>query len=208
MREHARSARAEDVSMSLKASLGALFALLLTGVLTVGLIGSAAWFTEQDTIPVTGTTGEIDFRTDGPYTAGITLSNMLPGVWSSLYSIDVFNTSASTTPVKYRITDAFTSQSIGGLYSLMNVQVHHYFCGTTDPAPADWPIVYGPGLLQDLDLNSIDNAISDTLGINHSHCYFFEFQLDDSAGNPFQDQTVAFDLIFDATQPQNPGWSQ
>jgi hypothetical protein len=191
--------------MSLKAMLAALVALLMTGVLAVGLIGSAAWFTDQDTIPVTGTTGEIEFQTNGPHTAGITLTNLLPGVWSSLYSIDVYNTAGSTTPVKYRITDAFTSQSIGGLYGLMNAQVRHTFCGT--PTPASWPVVYS-GLLQDLDLNSIDHAIADTLGVNITHCYFFEFGLASSAGNAFQGQSVAFDLVFDATQPQNPGWSQ
>ncbi len=107
--------------------------------------------------------------------------------------------------MKYRITEAFTSQSVGGLYQLLNVRVRHTFCGT--PTPSGWPIVYN-GALQGFDVNSIDDAISDTLGINITHCYYFEFQLDDSAGNAYQNQTVAFDLVFDATQPQNPGWSQ
>ena len=33
-------------------------------------------------------------------------------------------------------------------------------------------------------------------------------RLDESAGNAFQNQTVSFDLVFDATQPSNPGWTQ
>jgi predicted ribosomally synthesized peptide with SipW-like signal peptide len=191
--------------MSTKRFLLATLGLLLAATLGFGVVGSAAWFTDQDTIPVTGTTGQIVFQTGGPNTAGITLSNMLPDQWSSLYQVDVYNTAQSTTAVKYRITDAFTSQSVGGLYQLLNVRVRHTFCGT--PTPGSWPVVYN-GLLEDLDLNSIDHAIADTLGVNITHCFFFEFQLDDSAGNAFQNQTVAFDLVFDATQPQNPGWSQ
>jgi hypothetical protein len=191
--------------MSLRKSVSALFATLLVAILSIGVIGSAAWFTGQDTIPVTGTSGQIVFQTNGPNTAGIALSNLLPDQWSSLYQVDVYNTASSTTDVKYRITEAFTSQSVGGLYQLLNVRVRHTFCGT--PTPSSWPIVYD-GLLQGFDVNSIDDAISDTLGINITHCYYFEFQLDDSAGNAYQNQNVAFDLVFDATQPQNPGWSQ
>lgn len=191
--------------MSLRKSLAALLAVLLTGVMAIGLIGSAAWFTDQDTIAVTGTTGEIAFETAGPHTAGLTLSNLLPGVMTTQYQVDVYNTAGSTTAVKYRITDQFVSDSMGGLYVLVDVTVRHTFCGT--PNPAAWPIVYS-GALNDLDLNSIDDAIADTLGVNITHCYFFEFGLDSTAGNIYQGQSVAFNLIFDATQPENPGWVQ
>jgi hypothetical protein len=185
--------------------LTALFAGLCALVLAFGVIGSAAWFTGQDTIPVTGTTGKIVFQTNGPHTAGITLSNLLPGVWTSQYSIDVYNTAGSTTDVKYRITDAFGSESVGGLYAKVNVRVRHTFCGT--PTPTGWPVVYN-GPIGSLDLNSIDNAISDALGVNITHCYFFDFQLDSTAGNAFQNKTTTFDMVFDATQPENPGWGE
>lgn len=187
--------------------LTTLFAGLVALVLAFGVIGSAAWFTGQDTIPVTGTTGKIVFQTNGPHTAGITLSNLLPGAWTSQYSIDVYNTAGSTTAVKYRITDAFGSESVGGLYDKVNVRVRHTFCGTVSPAPAAWPVVYS-GSIASLDLNSVDNAIADALGVNITHCYFFDFQLDPTAGNAFQNQTTTFDLVFDATQPENPGWSE
>jgi hypothetical protein len=192
--------------MSTRRSLAGLLGLLLTGIMAFGLIGSAAWFTDQDTVPVTGTTGQIDFKVAGADSAGITLTNLLPGEWSDPYEVNVYNqVPSTTTAVKYRITDAFTAQSVGGLYQLINVNVRHTFCGT--PNPAAWPSVYS-GPVEDLDVNSIDDAISDTLGLNITHCYYYQFQLDETAGNAFQNQSVSFDLVFDATQPSNPGWSQ
>jgi hypothetical protein len=192
--------------MSTRRSLAGLLGLLLTGIMAFGLIGSAAWFTDQDTVPVTGTTGQIDFKASGTDSAGITLTNLLPGEWSGLYQVNVYNqVPSTTTAVKYRITDAFTAQSIGGLYQLINVTVRHTFCGT--PNPATWPSVYS-GPVENLDVNSIDDAISDTLGLNDTHCYYYQFQLDETAGNAFQNQTVSFDLVFDATQPSNPGWTE
>ncbi|HSW43920.1 MAG TPA: hypothetical protein VLM76_15590 [Patescibacteria group bacterium] len=185
--------------------LTVLFASLCALVLAFGVVGSAAWFTGQDTIPVTGTTGRIVFQTGGPYTAGITLANLLPGAWTSQYSIDVYNTEESTTAVKYRITDAFGSESVAGLYAKVNVRVRHTHCGA--PTPASWPVVYN-GPIGALDLNSIDHAIADTLGVNITHCYFLDFQLDPTAGNVFQNRTTTFNLVFDATQPENPGWAE
>lgn len=185
--------------------LTALFASLIALVLAFGVVGSAAWFTDQDTLPVTGTTGKIEFVVGGPNHAGITLANLLPGVWTSQYSIDAYNTNLSTTAVKYRITDANAWESVGGLYGKVNVRVRHTYCGTASPAA--WPVAYS-GPLHLLDINSIDHAIVDTLGINITHCYFFDFQLDPTAGNAFQSQTTTFDLVFDATQPENPGWAE
>lgn len=194
--------------MSTRRSLAGLLGLILTGMLMFGLVGSAAWFTDQDTVPVTGTTGQIDFKASGADAAGITLANLLPGEWRGPYEVNVYNqVPSTTTAVKYRMTDAFTSQTVGGLYQLLNVNVRHTFCGT--PNPATWPIVY-TGPVENLEVisNVTPGVIAPTLGLNITHCYFFQFQLDQSAGNTFQNQTVAFDLVFDATQPTNPGWSQ
>ncbi len=189
----------------MRTRLAALFAGLAALILAFGAIGSAAWFTGQDTIPVTGTTGKIVFQTNGPNTAGITLSNLLPGAWTPQYYVEVYNTAGSTTAVKYRITDAFKTESVAGLFDKVNVRVRHTFCGTGTPGA--WPVVY-VGPIGGLAVNSVDNAISDTLDVNISHCYWFDFQLDSTAGNAFQNKTTTFDLVFDATQPENPGWSE
>jgi predicted ribosomally synthesized peptide with SipW-like signal peptide len=187
--------------------LTALFASLVALVLAFGVVGSAAWFTDQDTLPVTGTTGQIEFVVGGPHHAGITLTNLLPGVFGPQYAINAYNTAQSTTAVKYRITDSFTSESEPGLFNLLWVRVRHTHCGTIAPAPAAWPIVW-EGFLKDLDVQSPIHAIVPTLGINITHCYQFEFALAHTAGNVFQDESVAFNLVFDATQPENPGWAE
>lgn len=194
--------------MTTRRSLASVLGLFLVGLLALGLVGSAAWFTDQDTVPVTGTTGQIDFKAAGADSAGITLSNLLPGEWSGVYQVNVYNqVPSTTTAVKYRITDAFVSQSVGGLYQLVNVNVRHTFCGT--PNPASWPSLYS-GPVENLEVvsNVTPGVIAPTLGLNITHCYYYQFQLDSSAGNTFQDQTVSFDLVFDATQPSNPGWTQ
>lgn len=187
--------------------LTALFASLVALVLAFGVVGSAAWFTDQDTLPVTGTTGRIEFEVGGPNHAGLTLTNLLPGVFTPQYVIDAYNTALSTTPVKYRITDLVGTESITGLYDQVWVRVRHTHCGT--PLPATWPVVY-EGLLKNLEITSTatPGIISTTLGINITHCFFFDFALVTTAGNTFQNQTTAFQLVFDATQPQNPGWAQ
>jgi len=157
----------------MRTRLAALFAGLAALILAFGAIGSAAWFTGQDTIPVTGTTGKIVFQTNGPNTAGITLSNLLPGAWTPQYYVEVYNTSESTTAVKYRITDAFKSESVAGLFDKVNVRVRHTFCGTGTPGA--WPVVY-TGPIGDLAVNSVDNAIT-TARRQHQPLYWFDFQL-------------------------------
>jgi hypothetical protein len=185
--------------------LGVLLAAGLLGMLTFGVVGSGAWFTDQATVPVSATTGEINFVVDGEDSAGITLADLMPGVWTNLYHVDVYNTASSTDEVKYRIREGNETQSVAGLYNKLQVRVYHYFCGT--PSPELWPIVE-EGNLNGFSVNSIDDAIADYLGVNIHHCYYFQFRLAPSAGNEFQNQSATFDLIFDATQPENPGWAE
>lgn len=182
--------------------LGLLLAALLTATMAIGIVTSAAWFTDSDTVAVTATSGQIDIQANElqPFT----ITNVLPGVWTNNYDLDVYNTNTSTTAVKYRITDQFISGS-GTLFNELIVRVKHTHC-----VPADrgtWPVVY-EGPLQNLTVNSIDHAISDTLGINTTHCYAFEFALPSTAGNTFQNLSTTFNLVTDATQPENPGWAQ
>lgn len=182
--------------------LGLLLAALLVGTLSLGIITSGAWFTDVDTVGVTATSGEIEIQSNElqPFT----VSNLLPGVWTDNDDLNVYNTASSTTAVKYRITAAATGGS-GALYDAILVRVKHTHCSGADRGT--WPVVF-EGPLSTFSVNSIDHAISDTLGINITHCYAFEFSLPTTAGNAYQSLSTSFDLVTDATQPEDPGWSE
>lgn len=182
--------------------LGLLLATLLTATMAFGVVTSAAWFTDSDTVAVTATSGQIEIQANElqPFTVG----NLLPGVWTDNYDMNVYNTATSTTAVKYRITDQFTGGN-GTFFNELLVRVKHTHCTGADRGTG--PIVW-QGQLQNLDVNSIDHAISDTLGVNITHCYAFEFALPSTAGNVFQNLSTTFNLVTDATQPENPGWAQ
>ncbi len=186
----------------MRTRLAALFAGLAALILAFGAIGSAAWFTGQDTIPVTGTTGKIVFQTNGPNTAGITLSNLLPGAWTPQYYVEVYNTSESTTAVKYRITDAFKSESVAGLFDKVNVRVRHTFCGTGTPGA--WPVVY-TGPIGDLAVNSVDNAISDS-STSTSATVLVRLPADRPLAS-LPNKTTTFVLVFDRPSGE-PGGSE
>lgn len=185
--------------------------LSVAGLMIYGTVGSAAWFTDQATLNVTGTAGQIDFKLSGDVSGkspSLVLTNLQPGVWTSQYRVNVYNQDPSTTmAVKYRFQSALVSQSVGGFYGKLNVKVQHTFCGT--PNPESWPAVYN-GSLSGLYVDSTTTAgiISTTLGVNITHCYYLSFELDPSAGNAYQGATVSFQIDYDATQPDNPGWAQ
>lgn len=179
--------------------LGLLLAALLTLTMTLGVVTSGAWFTDSDAVAVTATSGEIDIEANP---VSFSVDNLLPGVWSPRQEITIYNTANSTTAVKYRLTDAFGSQTIGGFYDQIYVRVISKFCGGAD---ASTPY---EGLLKDLEVTSATSVSPSGLGINITHCYDVQFALSTSAGNGYQDQGATFDLVFDATQPENPGWSQ
>jgi predicted ribosomally synthesized peptide with SipW-like signal peptide len=175
-----------------------------------GASGSAAWFTDQESIVNnTVTAGEVDIsiNTEGS-THPFTVGNLMPGEWTGNYNLGVYN-SGSTVPVKYRITSDFVWDSAGGFYNLINVRAAHTFAGT----PGNW-CATGSGLIKYegplylLDVNSIDDAISDTLGLNITHVWQLCFGLDSTTTNNYQDASATFNIVVDATQATNPGWSE
>jgi hypothetical protein len=179
--------------------LGLLLAALLTATMTFGVVTSGAWFTDSDSVAVTATSGEIDIQANP---VSFSVDNLLPGVWSPREEITIYNTANSTVAVKYRLTDLFGTQSVGGFYDQIQVRVIHKFCGGIDHST-----VY-EGALNALEVTSATSISPAGLGVNITHCYIVQFALPTTAGNAFQDQDATFDLVFDATQPENPGWSQ
>lgn len=189
---------------------------MIAMVSTVAVGATKAYFTETETVSgnvLTAGKVDIDLRPGTPMsillgTIGPSGSGLIPGQYGpGLFQIDVYNQNypVSTIPVKYRFSTEFVSQSEGGYWELLWVKVHHTFAGTANPA--GWPVVY-EGLLKDLNINSIDNAIADFLDPNITHVYYFEYGLASTAGNIYQGANATFNLKVDATQSTNPGWTQ
>lgn len=193
--------------------LVATLVMLIAGVMAMGAIGSGAWFTDQEVVsPNTITAGKLDIKinAEGGSTLPITLSDLEPGAWADPISLGVYNqnTPLSTMAVKYRFYDAGGSGSVAGFYGKINVRAAHTFAGT----PGNWcespSLVKYEGPLKDLLVESPTDAISPSLAVNNTHVWQLCFQVDSSAGNTFQGASATFDLVFDATQVDNPGWSQ
>jgi|FLYL01.1.fsa_nt_gi predicted ribosomally synthesized peptide with SipW-like signal peptide len=182
-------------------------AALLAGVMALGTVGTAAWFTDQAVVEGnTLTAGQLDI--DVPGSSAVTINNLMPSAtkWTDPLLLNVYNTSNSTDEVKYRITDRKDPSTPSGFYNKLNVRVGHTHAGT----PGNWcqDYVAWEGALRDLSVNSIDHAIVHYLPVNTTHVYWLCFQLDESAGNVFQGASATFSIVVDATQPENPGWSE
>jgi hypothetical protein len=188
-----------------------LTVLLATGALVtmaIGVVGSAAWFTDSAVLPVSAAAGQIDFKLGGTNSGSITLTNLQPGVWSDPYEVNVYNQDPSTTmPVKYRFLDHYLTDSVAGFYNQIAVTVRHTNCGTANPA--GWPVVY-QGFLKDLEVASptTPGIISPSLGVNITHCFYLQFGLDSSTGNAYQGAQATFQIDYQATQVENPGWTE
>ncbi len=181
-----------------------VFALALTAVMAYGAIGSAAWFTSSDTVAVTATSGKVHVTADP---TDFTVSNLMPGVWTDAYMVQIHNEPDSTVPVKYRVMDEFVSQTVAGFYDQILVKVNQWYCGVNGPEIT--PATY-QGLLENLVFTNANGPTLFTTGlpINTTACYNLYFKLLDATPNTFQSQTAHFNLDVDATQLENPGWAQ
>ena len=173
-------------------------------VLAVGATG--AYFTDQEIVAGnTFTAGQVDIDIRGACSTPQSFTNMAPGVWTAPCEYQIYN-QAHSLPVKYRVSDNKVSESVAGYYNKINVRVLHSHAVTG--MPAGWPTIW-QGQLKNLmvDSTTTPGVISPTLGTNITHVYFLQFQLDPSTGNAYQGATATADLVFDATQIDNPGWT-
>jgi hypothetical protein len=198
-----------------------LLALGLLSVAAFGIVGSAAWFTDDVTVPISATGATLDIQAEvGPVSqakttydpTGVELSieNLAPGAMSDAYMINVQNKQMpqSTLDVKYRYTAEKTT-STPGFWASLQVQVRYGACvGLGDLGFVKGVLYDGP--LQGLSFTSIDNDYysGDYLAPQNTHCYEFSFYLDETAGNDLQGGNATFDIVIDATQPENPGWAE
>lgn len=196
--------------------LALLVALVaLGGAAATPAEGTQAWFTDQELVVGNSfTAGKLDIKINPGcgIVLPVTVQDMEPGKWYGPYDLEVYNqnTPVSTMPVKYRM---YSSNESGTLMSKLNVRVAHSNC-VGCPRP-DWTanpaLVKYAGNVQPMYVDSPTHSITAPTGnldVNITHCWQLSFQVDTSAGNGYQGTTASFDLVVDATQVGNPGWSQ
>lgn len=190
--------------------------LLILSVGAVAIGATQAYFTDTQTVTNNiMTAGKVDIDLRGAANHRIVLDTtqsfrggLVPGSYDpTLFNLSVYNKGwgSSTIPVKYRMSSQFVSESKTGYWDHLLVIVRHSYAGRPDPA--SWPVVY-EGLLKDLNVNSIDNFIADFLEPNITHEFYFQYGLDSPAGNIYQGANAQFNIVVDATQSTNPGWTE
>jgi predicted ribosomally synthesized peptide with SipW-like signal peptide len=190
-----------DMKFKLLGALG----VAAVGVLGLGLTNTGAWFTDQEVAEVTASSGSVDIAINGqnPSSETYTVTNLMPGVESGPYYLEINNFSPNA--VKYRVTSAFDTGS-QYLFDGMQVRVEHGNCvgGTVANAYDIEPLK----LLSNLNFNSSESITNDVLPQGNSHCFNFFFRLPPSADNTYVGLTTTFDIVVDATQPENPGFNE
>jgi predicted ribosomally synthesized peptide with SipW-like signal peptide len=205
-----------------------LLAVALAAIMAFGAIGTSAWFTDTDTATNTFTAGTLSVKLGGSSQNGVTITapdnvaplnevgGMAPGDEFGPYQIYVVNEQnpQSTLKAKYRFTTEFLSGS-AAFFDQLNARVEHGNCITGGISGA-FNIYNGP--LDVLEIISNDDSgpyqtgtvISpdDLIAPQNTHCFLWYFELDELADNSIQGQTVEFRIDLDATQPDNPGWSE
>jgi predicted ribosomally synthesized peptide with SipW-like signal peptide len=181
------------------------FGVFAAGVLAYGTVGSGAWFTDSESVPVSATAGTLDIDVRGPAAEGIDIAGLVPGESTDPFALEIFN--QGDTAVKYRFTASETGGT--GLIDYLRVVVSTGNCIGGPTGHDSFPGEVADVAVNDLDVTSllsIGGASGLPAGI--THCWSFVFYLDESVGNEAQGLDSTFDLVVDATQVDNPGWAE
>lgn len=176
--------------------------LLLISIMVFGATSSGAWFSGQEIrAGKTATPEKVDILINTSGIVPVRLSDMEPGTWYGPYRVNIYNPDGfGTMPVKYRIFDRLQTAIAANMFERTDVKVEHFECN--GGLYSSWE-----GKLSDLywesPAMSIQNGILD---VDVTHCFEFNFKLDDSTADVIQENGLAFDLIFDAAQVNDPGW--
>lgn len=183
--------------------------LIIVAVAAVAGGATYAYFTHTETVTGnTFSTGSLSFNLRKTNTDTINLpfkfDGMTPGKCAD-GQLNVFNHSDSIT-MKYRFYFAPTG---GSPIPYDKITVDAYKCDHYDSGShcASWTLVKS-GLLKNLD-GSADHIVSPANeDPNISNYWKFHFCLDSSAGNDYQGTTATFNIVGQATQPENPNWTE
>ena len=197
-----------------------LFGILSLGLVAIVAIGATrAYFTDREVLGNTIETAKLNVNLTGPGVTYVPIlidghlqGGLLPGTTIGEYTMTVYNRGhgQSTVPVKYAWSAAYTGGS-QELFDRMEVKVRKGNCDWFDDAWFTEP----QGIVTDLagdyfiPLNTLTLLPTESnLGVNITNCTWFWFRLDPSAGNEFQGKNTQFNLVLDATQVDNPGWTE
>jgi hypothetical protein len=192
--------KVEERSMSRKPLLAII--LLLISILVYGAIGSGVWLSDQE-IQVGEAAApeneEIFINTSG--IVPVILNDVKPGIWYGPYKVDLYNPDGfGTLPVKYRIYDRLRAESIPGMFEHTNIKVSNFRCSGE-------LYNYWEGNLQDLYWESqLMSTHSGVLDVKYTHCFEFNFELEQATDHVFTGESLSFDIIFDAAQVNDPSW--
>lgn len=197
-----------------------LFSILSLGVVAIVAIGvTRAYFTDQEVLGNTIETAKVNVNLTGPGVTYIPVNvgghltgGLLPGQTIGEYTMTVYNRGhgQSTVPVKYAWSAAYTGGS-QELFDKLEVKVRK---GNCDWFTAGWftepqGIVTNPAGDYFIPLNTLTLLPTESnLGVNITNCTWFWFRLPTNAGNSYQGLNTQFNLVLDATQIDNPGWSE
>jgi len=192
-----------------------LLSLLVVVAVAVGSVAvTRAYFTDQATVNDNSfTAGKLDFTLNGDMTEtkSLTLENMEPGAdWTGPFTMKIYNKNlpASTMSIKYKFAPTLESQSVSGFYGKLNTKVVHGFCDSNYLGDVNPTKTY-EGKLSSLSwVSTADSIGGGKLDPNITHCFALYFQLDSSAGNVYQGASAVVDVVVDATQFINPGWTE
>jgi hypothetical protein len=189
--------------MSKRRVLVVLVLGMLSGVMAFGVVGSGAWFTDQDSIVdnvVSAGTLSIDVRQEEGATQPFLISNLAPGGdWVGPYPFGIYND--GSLPALYGISAGNISETVPGFTNLVNVRLIPYFGGAYSTSCTG-------GLESSLTAMAatVTNHVYGVaaLPFNNTHPWKMCFQLDDTADNTYQGASAEFDVIVTASQPGAP----
>jgi predicted ribosomally synthesized peptide with SipW-like signal peptide len=176
---------------------------ILVGVMAFGVVGSAAWFTDQDSIEdnsIGAGVLTIDVRSEEGVTQPFTIENLAPGgEWDGPYPFSIYND--GTLNALYDIGVGDIVQSVGGFKNKVDVKLMPYFGGAFADDCAGPAAYEGP--LAGLSATTSDHVYGDPLLVNWTHPWKICFALDSSAGNGYQGAWATFDIVVNAYQPES-----
>lgn len=185
---------------------------------SAAIAGTLAYFTSESEITNnTIATGTLELTTS-PTSSLISYGNIYPGWhyqdeghWGSYIDgdpeADIRVTNTGSLPLKYRVKANLTGDDNSDeLLETLLVKL-----SVNKGTGGGWETVYSGNLKGLLDYQVVDTNF-DTTG--HSDWYGegqlirVNSALRPTAGNDIQNKAVNFDLVFEATQTNNPGWNE
>lgn len=165
-----------------------VISLVLIGVLAFGLgIGSYAWFTSTATSSNNlFETGTLVINVDSPIITVAEFGNIYPSWNSGVKEYDVKNEGTLDLKYKMRVEGTAGDKLFDGVTPLQ-VSINGGAFVDMDQAGT-------------IDIGQIAAGTTDGLQL--------QFRLPSEADNEYQNESASFTFVFEATQIDNPGWSE